>query len=807
MYGYRYLADDRLIFQYWNADAGVWNDWGEPVPGNNTTATDNFCTMPRTLYTTPALNIAGFTATQLAGFRYRISYDDNPNGTDWNYGFCFESPTIVSIACFAPSSVVANVNGTSADVAWDGAAANYEYAFNQSATAPDSGTVTTDTTFSIADLNYATTYYFHVRSVCGDDAVSTWTTVQVRTGVANDDCETAIPAQVNPDYSCGILTSGTLLGAIPSNVPDNGAGTPDDDVWFSFVATNPSHRISLTNVTGTPTDLVHEIMTGGCGNLTSVAVSDPNISNVNNLVPGNTYYVRVFSWGQNTSATTSFDLCIGTPPPPPANDDCENSIEVAVNPGLQCVATVNGTLASATQSNVPDNGPGTPNDDVWYHFVATSTSHTITLSNVQGSITDLGHEVLSGSCASFTSLLISDPNNSTVTNLTIGNTYYIRVFSWGTAQSTDTTFTLCVGTPPTMTNDECFTAIEAVVNPDLNCAAVTPGTVLGATASNVPDNGAGTPNDDVWFSFVATAVSHKFELLNVSGSTTDMVHEIMSGDCESLVSMNVSDPNNSTVSGFIPGETYYVRVFTWGTSTTATTIFNLCIGTMPPPPANDECVNAIALTPAATYAQSAIDGTVASATASPEIPAPGCASYSGGDVWYTATIPTSGNLTIETGASLAGVTGFDSGIAVYAGECGNLTLVECDDDDADTGNYSRIVLTGRTPGEVVYVRVWEYGNDNTAPFSVGAYDASLSAPSFDKAGFSVYPNPVSDILNLTAQMNIETIEVFNLVGQQVFAKTINQTDYALDMSQLPGGTYIVRATSNGASKTVKVLKK
>ena len=623
---------------------------------------------------------------------------------------------------------------------------------------------------------------------------------------ANDDCGGAVPVTVNSDYSCAVVQSGTLAGASASNVPDSGPGTPNDDVWFSFVATNSTHRFSMLNRQGDQTDLVHEIMSGTCDGLVSMNISDPETSTVNGFVVGQTYFVRVFNYYSTPATTTTFDICIGTPPPAPANDDCANSVEVLTNPGLQCANTAQGTLTSATPSNVPDNGAGTPNDDVWFHFTATATSHIVTLSNIQGTPTDLVHEVMSGTCDALASVLISDPNSSVVNGLTPGSTYYVRIFSYGTSTSADTNFTLCVSTPPVMTNDDCADAIALTVNDNLSCGTVTAGTLSGSTPSNVPDNGAGTPDDDVWFSFVATQTTHKIELLNISGAPTDLVHEIMSGDCSAPVSMNISDPNSSTVSGFVPGETYYVRVFSYTTGSTSTTVFNVCVGTLPPPPANDECANAIAITPTGSLADGTLDATTGGATASAGIPAPGCGGYTGGDVWFTTTIPASGNLTIETAPSSTGVTTFDSGMAVYAGTCDNLTLVSCDDDGAATDNFSKLVLSGRTPGEVVYIRVWEYNNDETEPFSIGAYDASLSTAAFNSAGLKVYPNPTRDVLNLSYTANIGSVEVYNLVGQTVLVKSIGQTEYSLNLASLPAGTYLVKLNTEDGSKTVKVLK-
>nr|WP_294860159.1 T9SS type A sorting domain-containing protein [uncultured Fluviicola sp.] len=131
-------------------------------------------------------------------------------------------------------------------------------------------------------------------------------------------------------------------------------------------------------------------------------------------------------------------------------------------------------------------------------------------------------------------------------------------------------------------------------------------------------------------------------------------------------------------------------------------------------PANDNPCSATPLTVGtscsfATY-------TNAAATASPGVPAPGCASYSGGDVWFSAVVPANGILTVDMNTGVI----LDSGLAFYSGTCGSLTLIECDDDDSGNGNMSMINGTGLTPGSTVFIRVWEYGGDNNGTFSICA---------------------------------------------------------------------------------------
>ncbi|WP_425077720.1 T9SS sorting signal type C domain-containing protein [Psychroserpens sp. S379A] len=129
------------------------------------------------------------------------------------------------------------------------------------------------------------------------------------------------------------------------------------------------------------------------------------------------------------------------------------------------------------------------------------------------------------------------------------------------------------------------------------------------------------------------------------------------------------------------------------------------------PISNDECVDAIELF--SDVDCSLVTYTNEGATGSTGHPAPGCANYLGGDVWFSYVVNDSGEFTITTEPGVM----TDSGMAVYSGTCGSLTLEDCDD-DFGTGAMSTITLTGRTPGEIIYIRLWEYGNNNNGTFDI-----------------------------------------------------------------------------------------
>lgn len=86
---------------------------------------------------------------------------------------------------------------------------------------------------------------------------------------------------------------------------------------------------------------------------------------------------------------------------------------------------------------------------------------------------------------------------------------------------------------------------------------------------------------------------------------------------------------------------------------------------------------------------------------------PGCGSYADNDAWYSLTVPPSGVVTLNS-TDLAGGNAMIIGMAIYSegsGGCNDMIHEGCDAATTAT-DIAELTYTG-TPGETIYVRIWE----------------------------------------------------------------------------------------------------
>ena len=404
-------------------------------------------------------------------------------------------------------------------------------------------------------------------------------------------------------------------------------------------------------------------------------------------------------------------------------DGCSAATTISIT--ATCSSPIAGTTAGATET-IP-GCVGNADDDVWYSFTATGTSHQIIVTPSPGM--DPVVQLFGGSCATLNNISCKDDNGDGVqetinaNSLTPGSVYRIRIYHYF-AGSGSGNFTICVtNPPPAPSNDNCAGAIPLNVN---SGCVTTAGSTIGATQS-LPGC-SGSADDDVWYSFVATS---SVQQVTVAPTTNiDVVVQAYSGTCGTLSSISCNNVAGSSMNesfnlvGLVTGRTYYIRVYDFAIGTTGN--FTICIqGNVTPVPSNDEPCNAIqmpAVTSNCQYAQFTNVGATSTSLANAPTPS-NCAGgggamiggYNGStaDVWFKITVPASGNIHISAQPNIGSGAITDGVMALYSGTCSSLTQIACADDYTaypGSGNdlLPLISANGLTPGSTVYLRYWGF---------------------------------------------------------------------------------------------------
>lgn len=85
-------------------------------------------------------------------------------------------------------------------------------------------------------------------------------------------------------------------------------------------------------------------------------------------------------------------------------------------------------------------------------------------------------------------------------------------------------------------------------------------------------------------------------------------------------------------------------------------------------------------------------------------------------------------------------------------------------------------------------------------------DDTVGITDISKTSISVYPNPATDVLNISANGEIANISMYNLLGQQVITNT-KTNNGQVDVSNLQEGVYMLKVTMmDGKESSFKVVK-
>jgi hypothetical protein len=131
-------------------------------------------------------------------------------------------------------------------------------------------------------------------------------------------------------------------------------------------------------------------------------------------------------------------------------------------------------------------------------------------------------------------------------------------------------------------------------------------------------------------------------------------------------------------------------------------------------PANDDCSGAILLNVDTVCNEDTFSSV--NATASAGAPAPGCGFYQGGDVWFKAQVPSSGNIRVE----VRGISGINAQFALYTDSCSALTWYSCNQLNPD-----RTIVDPSLAGKTIYIRVYNYNSATGGTFRICVWEPTI----------------------------------------------------------------------------------
>ncbi|KGO91964.1 T9SS type B sorting domain-containing protein [Flavobacterium subsaxonicum] len=495
------------------------------------------------------------------------------------------------VPCPAPTGLVSSNPtqnaGTFTWVSPTSVTPTFDYYISTSNTPPTATTTPTanqaGVTFTDSTLSPSTTYYFWVRSNCGD-GTSIWVgpaTLQT----------TQIPAELNFEEDWEDNGTGWTI---------NNSTQPNQWVVGTAVANSPTHSLYVTNDGGTTNNyntsaasVVHAFR----DILIPADAVDVNISFMwKNVGETGWDYIRVWNvpasfvptpGQQITAAADRFQIganFVGQS----AWTNYTNTFNVSNYDG-----TARRFVFEWRNDGVIGTQPPAAVDNIYITLItcpqpitltATSTDEVATLNWIpQGTESDWEvYVVPTGQPAPTpTTVGVSADEHPFDVDVNPSTTYqvYVRAICSDDDKSLwtgPTSFTTAIG------NNECSGATTLTVNATDVCAVTTTALYTGATASTNGTLCTGTVNGaDIWYEFTAVEASHDVSLSNFTGTAQPIVISLYDGSaCDALGTPIYCSVNNVlSADGLVPGNTYTVRLTINVAAPSLTTAFAVCVTT------------------------------------------------------------------------------------------------------------------------------------------------------------------------------------------------------------------------------------
>ena len=607
----------------------------------------------------------------------------------------------------------------------------------------------------------------------------------------NDECDAPIDLTV---YPIGGLAGHEINGSTTNATASQYAHTSCDaygtnlDLFYTFTvpAGETDVRILTSGATG---DEIELAIYDTCGGNEIECMSNGGDHIIRGLTAGTTYVLQI--WHDSFNAG-DFTIGMEVAPPPPVNDDCANAISLPLynfgqSVGHELTQTTQFATASQYAHTSCDNA-GT-NLDLFYTFLLPpgQTKVRVLTSGTAGSDIEAA---LYDSCGGTEIACMGNSSEKVITGLTGGQQYTLQIWhdSFNAGE-----FKIALELPPLPpSNDVCSGAWNLAVYPyGASAGNETSGHTGYATESGTVPSCDSNATYDLFYKFVVPANETDVVIYTTGDTGEDLTISVTDACGGNEVACETGNSRH-IVRGLTSGNTYYIQA---AHTSADVGLFKIAVEIAPDPPANDDCANATVIN-SLPYVN-IMDATFATGG----VLQGGCSNGMNDGVWYTFT-GDGGNITI-----VADPDGWDNEIGVYSGTCGNLVCEgRADVHGAGTAETVTFQSVAGTQYLVNIGHYTQWSDKPEGPFTITISTDLVGISDNVIDGFTYFPNPVNNVLNLNAQNDITNVSVYDISGKEVMNLTPNAMDTQVDMSRLHKGIYFVKVMINDQVTAIKVVK-
>ena len=339
-------------------------------------------------------------------------------------------------------------------------------------------------------------------------------------GPPNEDCKNSIMLVPNSTKIPTNKTNGTFKNAVLNQTY---CGAAVNDVWYSFTATQNVHQLYFKK--NALQNAFASVFFGDCDTLQLVdcfALED-TLSNLIDLTVGAKYLVQLNNTVKDTSQNLTFQTAIVTPTIVSKNSTCAIAKNIPVS-----------TTSNVTQY-VQDDAQYTRG--LWYKFTATAKTHRIIFVAETPNLTQTPQSTFNpiygildkrfacnqidtfknGFIQTYlTRLHDTLSTENVINNLTIGDTYYLQIYSNIYNSKKPLPFKIGIGTLLAPDNTFCEKSKTIPINPTEN--------LVNFLTENSKNVGLSLRNyfmntGVLWYEFTATAKRHKLFINDITTVT------------------------------------------------------------------------------------------------------------------------------------------------------------------------------------------------------------------------------------------------------------------------------------------------